>query len=129
MATVQGFKGIAKELLSQLKDRFDYVYDDKHMRFDGIHLISTALDPNLLVFLNDEMKRAIERNLIRCTQWVLGVSQLFLNIYSGDIISISHRRLRILATIKPLFNRPMGLIIWWDKLCTFKLYLIAFDQI
>jgi hypothetical protein len=80
MATVQGFKGIAKELLSQLKDRFDYVYDDKHMRFDGIHLISTALDPNLLVFLNDEMKRAIERNLIRCTQWVLGVSQLFLNI-------------------------------------------------
>ena len=82
MATVQGFIGIAKELLSQLNARVDYVFDDKNARFDCIHLISTALDPNLIVFLTEEMKRTIERNLILCTQWEFGVSHLFCNIVS-----------------------------------------------
>jgi hypothetical protein len=50
---------VPKELLNELNTRFDFILNEKNPLFDACYLLATALDPDLLFVLNDEMKRAI----------------------------------------------------------------------
>jgi len=53
-----GFVTAAAHLRTELEDRFAYLTDPNHARFEPIYMVATALDPRYRLMLNDDQNSA-----------------------------------------------------------------------